>query len=531
MICMYMYRATTTKEGPDFFSSDKTSKVASRLLVDPPSRYLTTFEDPQRHKTEQNAKQQGADPDQVAENVLLQGKRAAVRRLAGEFNDQKLNNQNKCKKKQEQVVIKQPLEHISLRTFELFAVDQVEHLHEYKSIEEDSEVSAVRNVPVLFADLSVELLIKDIQRKIRQPEQDKSQNQALKKDLADDVLDHLQREQRVVVLDRASLEQFRVGRLSGERKCREAVHDQVDPEHLHRGQRGLLNNHGADEADQQGDDVDSELELDELANSVVNVPPPQDRRQNRRKVVVKQDDVRGFLRQLRACQVHGEADVGLFQRRRVVASVAGHSHDLLQLHEPGDEQKLVLGRGSCQDPHSFDDLGELANVFDLQFFRVLRAGLQALDPGPEVLARPDQAGEVLGVVVLRQDATLDGDCRRRFSVVAGHHAHCDARPLADRDGFWHPVPDRVLDADYALEDQQVRKGLDAAVLDPGQPGVARVEFAVREAQGPEGLVGVLDDDVAGYFCFQFWAQRKLAAGFIYVKLALVQYGLRGSFHE
>ena len=56
---------------------------------------------------------------------------------------------------------------------------------------------------------------------------------------------------------------------------------------------------GPKEGDNDGDDVDSELELQELSNAVVDITTPHHRLHNAREVVISQDDIRRLLRYIR----------------------------------------------------------------------------------------------------------------------------------------------------------------------------------------------------------------------------------------
>jgi len=58
-------------------------------------------------------------------------------------------------------------------------------------------------------------------------------------------------------------------------------------------------NAGADECERDGDNVDGQLKLEELGDTVVHVPTPDHRLHDARKVVVEQYDVRRFLRNVR----------------------------------------------------------------------------------------------------------------------------------------------------------------------------------------------------------------------------------------
>ena len=55
----------------------------------------------------------------------------------------------------------------------------------------------------------------------------------------------------------------------------------------------------AEESDENGDDVDGELELEELGDAVVDVPAPHHSLDDAREIVVRQYDVRRFLRHVR----------------------------------------------------------------------------------------------------------------------------------------------------------------------------------------------------------------------------------------
>ena len=80
-----------------------------------------------------------------------------------------------------------------------------------------------------------------------------------------------------------------------------------------------LNDAGAYEGDRDGDGVDGQLELKELGDAVVDVATPHDRLDDAREVVVRQDDVRRFLRHVRASNALGvniTATRGYFASRR-----------------------------------------------------------------------------------------------------------------------------------------------------------------------------------------------------------------------
>ena len=141
------------------------------------------------------------------------------------------------------------------------------------------------------------------------------------------------------------------------------------------------------------------LEADVLDEVVVEPAPELDRLDDRREVVVGEDHRRGLLRDLGAGDAHGDADVGLLERRRVVDAVAGHAHDVPLALEDVDEPHLLLGR------HAGDD----ADLVDLA------VGLLVAELGEL------RAGDGAAL-----DAELARDRRGGDRVVAGDHPHLDA---------------------------------------------------------------------------------------------------------
>jgi len=60
-----------------------------------------------------------------------------------------------------------------------------------------------------------------------------------------------------------------------------------------------LDGTSSEEGDNNGDNVDGQLELKELCDAVVDVATPHHRLDDTRKVVISQDNVRRFLRHVR----------------------------------------------------------------------------------------------------------------------------------------------------------------------------------------------------------------------------------------
>ena len=165
---------------------------------------------------------------------------------------------------------------------------------------------------------------------------------------------------------------------------------------------------------------------------------------DRREVVVRQDHPRGLLGHLGALDAHGDADVGLLERGRVVHAVAGHRHDLLvgldRLHQP----KLVLRAGAREH-------------VDVAHALLQRGGVHLLD-----LCAGDR-----GLAVA--DAEHLGDRRGGDLVIAGDHRDADAAAMTflhRRDGF---LARRIEQADQSEQDEVARQvgRAETACLTPG----------------------------------------------------------------
>ena len=186
-----------------------------------------------------------------------------------------------------------------------------------------------------------------------------------------------------------------------------------------------------------------------------------DRGDDRGEVVVGEHHVGGLFRHVRPGDAHGDADVGLLQRRRVVHAVAGHRHDRARAPQRVDDAQLVFGVDARVDGH----LGDRARPCLVRQLLELRAG---------------DGAAVLG------DAELLGDHRGRARVIAGNHQRADAGAFGPGHGVLRLVARWVDHADQpgeheVLFDALVRAG---GVLREGvgrQPEAGDAERAQRLA--------------------------------------------------
>merc|ERR1712127_401040 len=148
------------------------------------------------------------------------------------------------------------------------------------------------------------------------------------------------------------------------------IHDKVYPKELDSSERGLPHDNGTDEGGDQSDDIDSQLELKESSDVVIDISSPLASFHNGGEVVILDNNIGSSVGNL-STGVHGEADVGLSQGWRVVGSVSSDSNDVAELPETGDHNVLVVGSRSGEDLQVLPDvlhLLDVANFFLLWLF-------------------------------------------------------------------------------------------------------------------------------------------------------------------
>lgn len=96
----------------------------------------------------------------------------------------------------------------------------------------------------------------------------------LEESLSQDMLSHSDGNDVLTLTVRCSVQQLRLRVLSGEGQSSQSVHDHIDPEELDSSQGSLSHNNTADEGDDKCCNVDSQLELKETANVVIDIAAP-----------------------------------------------------------------------------------------------------------------------------------------------------------------------------------------------------------------------------------------------------------------
>ncbi len=111
--------------------------------------------------------------------------------------------------------------------------------------------------------------------------------------LPDDLFYHVNSEEWICLLVRLAVEQGLGGLVRRERERGKSIHYEIDPKKLHCTEGRLLRRrrNGRDERDDDGRNVGVDLKLEEFSHSIVHATTPHDSMDNRREIVIHQDDV------------------------------------------------------------------------------------------------------------------------------------------------------------------------------------------------------------------------------------------------
>jgi hypothetical protein len=187
----------------------------------------------------------------------------------------------------------------------------------------------------------------------------------LKQCLTEDVSPHNTVNDHIRLLSGLAIKDGVRGRLSSESEGSEGIHNKVNPEKLDGGQRLLTEEASASEDEEHGNNVDSELELEELADIVIDVTAETDGSQNRAEVVIHKLDIASVLGNIGASDSHSETNIRSVKSGCVVGTISSHSDSLSDLDQTINEHKLVVWLRSGHNLELGVDLAEDIHVTDL----------------------------------------------------------------------------------------------------------------------------------------------------------------------
>ena len=162
--------------------------------------------------------------------------------------------------------------------------------------------------------------------------------------LPDDLFYHVNSEEWICLLVRLAVEQGFGGLVRGQRKRGKSVDYEVDPKELDcaEGRLPRCCCESSDERDDDGRHVGVDLELKELSHSVVHATAPHDSVDDRREIVIHQDDVGCLLGHLGPCDAHREPNVSCLESRAIVRAVSRDANNITTFLERLNQQSLIL---------------------------------------------------------------------------------------------------------------------------------------------------------------------------------------------
>jgi len=291
--------------------------------------------------------------------VLVEVERHASKGSSHEGDAQNLNCDRDEGDGDKGAIIKESREHVECSVLNLTSVELVKHLEPHEQVEDHGEhgdligsksidcaliscevphaISCwnrwvckwVSSVCLMFL-FPVERIISSVleSEHIFASEEKNTEDSYLVERPAEDVSSHNVAYDRFVSVSWFSIENFLGGRFSGESEGSEGVHDKVDPQDLHRCHDGFIDCNSSEKNDNDGDNVNGELELQELTDAVVDVSAEHNAKKRVVKVVIEENNFRVALCSVRA-SCHSEADVRLVEGWRVVRSITSDSNDSL----------------------------------------------------------------------------------------------------------------------------------------------------------------------------------------------------------
>jgi len=225
------------------------------------------------------------------------------------------------------------------------AVDHVEEVHHDEDLEHEGLVQqSVGRLLVVLKLSGVEVVgdTEHLGASVEHDEHDDELVDTLRKDGAH----HRLGDQLVGGTDTVTADFSGMGVLSSESNGSEHVHDKIDPEELNNVERRVTEDNGSCENEDHAGEVDGHLELDKLANVVLNVTAPTDGGNDGVEVVVHENDISMILSGGTAILTHGESDVSFRESAGVGETLTGNTDGRVALTEGADEHVLQLGGSS-----------------------------------------------------------------------------------------------------------------------------------------------------------------------------------------
>ena len=267
-----------------------------------------------------------------------------------------MDNEGQNKDEEEHEIVEETIEHVVFLLTKLTSVDLIEKLHENEGLENNSvSLDFCRGLiqfPFGSARVSSNIFLGGVEwivilifyvEKITHLVHEYEKDGNLKNGLTNDVSPHNSVDNGIGFFRGHAVEKEIIRRLSSESKGSECVHDQVNPEKLYGGERLFSEKASTSKDEEHGDDVDSKLELKELANVIIDVTAIFDSGQNGTEVIIQERNITSVLCNFGSSDSHGEANIRSVKGGGIVGTVSGHSNCSSNLDKTINEHEFVIG--------------------------------------------------------------------------------------------------------------------------------------------------------------------------------------------
>lgn len=306
-----------------------------------------------------------------------------------------------------------------------------------------------------------------------------------------------------------------MGRFGGEGKSGESVHDKVNPKHLSGGKGRLAEKAGASEYNEHSDDVDGQLELEELADVVIDVATESNSSQNGAEIVIHQLDIASVLGDISTSDSHSKADIGSVESGSIVGAITSHSNSLVELDETVDKHELVIGLRAghnlemlvnlSEDVHVLNSADNVVDLFKL-YFVIFTFDFNSFALNFDFAANGFAECSTfhafvllvlsIGQVGFGKNTSFYGNSSGSVNVVASDHTHVDTCAVALLDSGSDSISEGVLESEDTNHGEVVLKNLHIfgglEIVSLGSHSVKLVHWVVnvRDKKGSETLGSV-----------------------------------------
>ena len=302
---------------------------------------------------------------------------------------------------------------------------------------------------------------------------------------------------------------------------RNHIRTKINAQNKHGGQR--QRQLGGDVAQEGGNfrNVGRQRVRDGLLQVVKNETTFLNAIDNRGKVIVHENHISSFLRDILTSNTHGNTDVTLLERRSVVHTVTGDGDNFTAALAVFDNQKLVSRRHASPD--------NLVVVKRPVPFGALFNRVGNFHPAADVVTL-DDGGAARVQVFLGDNVHLLGNRRGGDRVITSDHVNLDASTVALRDGFRDTFARRINQRHETDKREVIHREVWLRLLGELEVILEAREFLVRKAK--HAFTATTEIFVG--FGVRFFKRSVLITDLALgeVRGALVQYALRSPLqHE